>query len=149
MSKYKKIENYFKTFNFWTYFILLLCLLGVFRNIVFLKHLSFLNTHLVSVFLSMIALYACQIFLILLKHWSVWVISLVQIFFCMYIYPDFSIVPFSAVLQFLFFEGLKESSFAWAHFINFMFISLGLSAEIIKTYLLYIYFPRNKNKTAK
>ena len=77
-----------------------------------------------------------------MKNWTVWIVSAIQVAFCIYVFPDFSVVPFTAVLQFLFFDGLKESSFAWAHFINFMFVSLGFSTEIIKTYLLYIYFPR-------
>lgn len=149
MLTYKGITNYFKSFNFWIYLILLLCLLGLFRNIVFLSNARFLNNNLDNIFMAMIALYAAQIVFILIRHWSVWIISALQVIFCIYIYPDFSFVPFSAVLDFLFFSGIKENSFAWAHFINFMFISLGFSTEIIKTYLLYIYFPRNKEITVK
>ena len=141
MLTHQKIESYFKSFNFWVYFILLLCFLGVFRNTVFLHHFG-LNNNLTHIFWAMIAIYAAQILLMLSKMWMVWIVSLIQIGFCIYVFPDFSITPLSAVLQFLFFDSLKESSFAWAHFINFMFVSFGFSTEIIKTYLLYIYFPR-------
>jgi len=142
MLNRKKIKAYFKDFNFWVYLILILCFLGLFRNSVFLTNFRFLNNHLVHIFWAMIYIYAAQILFILLKHWVVWVISLIQLVFCILVYPDFSIIPFSAVIDFLFFDGLKNNSFAWAHFINFMFVSLGFSTEIIKTYLLYIYFPR-------
>lgn len=146
MSNCLKTEPYFKSFNFWTYLILILCILGVFRNAVFLHHYRLIDNNVSLIFMAMIALYAAQILFILMKSWVVWLISLIQIGFCIYVYPDFSIVPFSAVIQFVFFDGLKESSFAWAHFINFMFISLGFSTEIIKTYLLYIYFPRTNKQ---
>ena len=144
-----KILSYFESFNFWIYFILVLCFLGLFRNIVFLSSFHLLGNNLNSIFLSMIALYLAQIIFILLKHWAVWIVSLIQVIFCIYVYPDFSIVPFSSVLEFLFFDSLKENSFAWANFINFMFISFGFSTEIIKTYLLYIYFPRTKKIKSK
>ncbi len=142
--KYTKIKNYFKDFNFIIYLILVLCLLGLFRNIVFLNNYHALGQDVSSVFKAMISLYFAQILLILLKRWQVFFISLIQVIFCIYVYPDFSILPFSAVLKFIFFDRLTEGNYAWANFINFMFISFGFSIEIIKTYLLYIYFPRNK-----
>lgn len=142
MWNFKKVKDYFKSFNFWIYLILILCILGLFRNMVFLTNFRFLNNNLSHIFWAMISLYAAQILFILLKHWAVWVVSGIQVIFCIWIYPDFSITPFSAVLDFLFFDRLKENSFAWAHFINFMFVSLGFSVEIIKTYLLYLFFPR-------
>lgn len=146
MLKRKAIKAYFKSFNFWVYLILILCLLGFFRNIVFLTNFRFLNNHLNHIFWAMLALYGAQILFLLLKHWVVWVISLIQAVFCILVHPDFSIIPFAAVLDFLFFDGFKENSFAWARFINFMFVSLGFSVEIIKTYLLYVYFPRKQKQ---
>ena len=141
---YKKIKIYFKSFNFIIYFILVLCILGLIRNIIFLKSYHALGQDANSIFIAMISIYFAQIALILLKQWQVCFISLIQVIFCIYIFPDFSILPFSAVLKFIFFDRLTEGNYAWASFINFMFISFGFSVEIIKTYLLYIYFPRNK-----
>ena len=143
---YKKIRNYFKSFNFITYFILVLCALGAFRNIVFLTNYHALGQDVNSIFIAMITIYFAQIAFILLKQWQVWLISLIQVIFCIYVYPDFSILPFSAVLKFIFFDRIIEGNYAWASFINFMFISFGFSVEILKTYLLYIYFPRGKKK---
>ncbi len=143
---YNNIKNYFKSFNFIIYFILTLCLLGLFRNAIFLKNYHALGQDVNSVLIAMISIYFVQILLILLKQWQVWFISLIQVIFCIYIFPDFSILPFSAVLKFIFFDRLTEGNYAWASFINFMFISFGFSMEIIKTYLLYIYFPRNKKQ---
>ncbi len=144
MKIYKKIKAYFQGFNFLIYFILLLCLLGLFRNTVFLKAFHPLGQEVDTIFLAMMMLYFAQIFLILMRQWAVWIVSLIQVIFCIYVYPDFSILPLSAVMKFVFFEGLVERSYAWANFINFIFVSLGFTVEIIKTYLLYIYFPRNK-----
>ena len=142
----RAIRAYFESFNFWVYLILILCILGIFRNIVFLTNFRFLNNHLSHIFWAMLSLYSAQILFILLRHWVVWVISLIQVAFCILVYPDFSFIPFAAVLDFLFFDGLKDGSFAWTRFINFMFVSLGFSVEIIKTYLLYIYFPRKQKQ---
>ena len=142
MKFYKLLKSYFENFNFLIYLILVLCALGVFRNIVFLNSYHALGQDINSILIAMIAIYSAQILLILLKHWSVWVISLIQVIFCIYVYPDFSILPFTAVIKHLFFEGIIKESYSWANFVNFMLISLGFSAEIIKTYLLYVYFPR-------
>lgn len=142
----KKITAYLKGFNLWVYFILILCGLGLFRNTVFLKAFHPLGQEVDSIFLAMIMLYFAQIVLIFMRRWIVWIISLIQVIFCIYVYPDFSILPLSAVMKFVFFEGLIERSYAWANFINFMFISFGFSVEILKTYLLYIYFPRSKKQ---
>ena len=143
---YTATKNYFKDFDFIVYFILVLCALGLFRNIVFLNNYHALGQDVNSVLIAMISIYFVQILLILLKQWQVYLISLIQVIFCIYIFPDFSILPFSAVLKFIFFDRLTEGNYAWASFINFMFISFGFSMEILKTYLLYIYFPRNKKQ---
>ena len=145
---YKKFKNYFKDFNFIIYFILVLCILGLVRNILFLNSYHALGQDVNSIFIAMISIYFAQIALILLKQWQVCIISLIQVAFCVYIYPDFSILPISAVIKFIFFDRLAEGNYAWANFINFMFISFGFSMEIIKTYLLYVYFPR-KTKVIK
>lgn len=146
---YKKIKDYFKSFNFVTYFILVLCILGLFRNIIFIRSYQALGQDAEIIFVAMIAIYFAQIMMILLKQWQVFLISLIQVIFCIYVFPDFSIMPFSAVIKFIFFNRLIEGNYAWATFINFMFISFGFSVEIIKTYLLYIYFPRNKKQLVK
>ena len=140
------LKNYFKNFNFCIYFILVLCALGVLRNFLFLNSYHALGQEVDSIFIGMITLYLAQIILILLKQWVVWVISLIQVIFCIYVYPDFSIVPFSAVIKFIFFDRLTEGNYSWASFINFMFISFGFCVEILKTYLLYIYFPHAEKK---
>lgn len=140
---YTATKNYFKDFDFIVYFILVLCALGLFRNIVFLNNYHALGQDVNSIFIAMIMIYFSQIILILTKRWQVSFISLIQVIFCIYVYPDFSILPFSAVVKFVFFDRLIEGNYAWANFINFMFISFGFSVEIIKTYLLYVYFPRN------
>ena len=139
--KFGKVKEYFKDFNFIMYFILVLCFLGLFRNIIFLNNYHALGQDVNSIFIAMIAIYLSQIIMILLKQWQVSLISLIQVIFCIYVFPDFSILPFSAVIKFVFFDRLTEGNFAWANFINFMLISFGFSVEILKTYLLYIYFP--------
>ena len=139
-----KIKNYFKDFNFIIYFILVLCILGFVRNIVFFNSYHALGQDVNSIFIALISIYFAQILLILLKQWQVFFISLIQVVFCIYVFPDFSILPFSAVIKFIFFDRLVEGNYAWADFINFMFISFGFSIEIIKTYLLYVYFPPNR-----
>ena len=149
LSVYKKIKNYFKSFNFITYFILTLCILGLFRNLLFLNAYHALGQNVNSILIAMISIYFAQIVFILLKQWQVSLISLIQVIFCIYIFPDFSILPFSAVIKFLFFNRLTEGSYAWANFIDIMFVSFGFSVEILKTYLLYIYFPPNKNRKVK
>lgn len=143
---YKKIKNYLKSFNFWTYFIFVLCLLGLFRNAAFLRVYHPLGQEVNSIFFALIVVYLAQILLMLMKRWEVWIISLLQVIFCIYVYPDFSFTPFIAILKYMVFEGLASKGYGWAHFLNFAFISLGFSAEIIKTYLLYIYFPRTKKQ---
>ena len=148
-KKIKKVFEYFKSFNFLTYFILALCALGLFRNIVFLKTFHPLGQNTDSIFIAMITLYFVQIALILMRQWVVWLISLIQVIFCIYVYPDFSFVPFIAVGKYMIFENIAQKGYGWAHFLNFAFISLGFSIEMIKTYLLYIYFPRSKNLTIK
>ena len=140
---YETIKNYFGSFNFMTYFILVLCFLGLLRNIIFLNSYHALGQDTTNIFIAMISIYSSQIILILLKQWQVSFISLLQVIFCIYVFPDFSILPFSAVIKFIFFSNIIEDNYAWANFINFMFISFGFSVEIIKTYLLYVYFPRN------
>lgn len=139
----KKIKNYFKDFNFIIYFILVLCTLGLVRNILFLNNYHALGQDVNSIFIAMISIYFAQIALILLKQWQVYIISLIQVIFCIYIYPDFSVLPINAVIKFVCFNHVTEGNYAWASFINFMFISFGFSMEMIKTYLLYVYFPRN------
>jgi len=144
-----KLKNYLKSFNFITYFILALCILGLIRNISFYKAYRPLGQEMMdSVFIAMITIYLAQIFLILMRHWVVWIISLIQVIFCIYVYPDFSFVPFIAVAKHFIFEGVASKGYAWAHFLNFTFVSVGFSVEILKTYLLYVYFPR-KNLTTK
>ena len=144
--KNTKIKDYLKSFNFITYFILVLCVLGAFRNILFLNSYSALGEDMNIIFKAMIMVYLAQTLLILLRHWSVWTISLIQVIFCIYVFPDFTITPISAVIKFVFFNKIIEDNYAWATFINFMFISFGFSMEMIKTYLLYVYFPRIKTQ---
>ncbi len=143
---YKKIKNYLKSFNFLTYFILALCCLGLFRNIAFYKNYHPLGQEVNSVFIAMMVLYLAQILLMLMKRWEVWTISLLQVIFCIYVFPDFSFTPFIAILKHMVFEGLASKGYGWAHFLNFAFVSLGFSTEIIKTYLLYVYFPKIKKQ---
>ncbi len=142
--KNKRVKNYLKSFNFITYFILILCALGLFRNILFLKNFHALGQDACSIFIAMIAIYFTQMILILTKQWQVWIISLIQVIFCIYVFPDFTITPISAVIKFMFFNKMIEGNYAWASFINFMFVSFGFSVEMIKTYLLYVYSPREK-----
>lgn len=146
ISNYKKIKNYFESFNFITYFILILCVLGLFRNLLFLNSYHALGQDVNNILIAMISIYSAQIIFILLKQWQVTIISLIQVIFCIYVFPDFSIIPFSAIIKFIFFDRLTEGSYAWANFINIMFVSFGFSVEILKTYLLYIYFPPKRNK---
>ncbi len=140
--KNTKIKKYLKSFNFIVYLILILCILGLVRNILFLKNFHALGKDASNLFIAMIAIYFAQIVLILAKKWQVWIISLIQVIFCIYVFPDFTITPISAVIKFVFFNKMIEGNYAWATFINFMFISFGFSAEMIKTYLLFVYFPR-------
>ena len=142
--KNTKIKDYLKSFNFITYFILVLCALGLIRNTLFLKNFHALGQDASNLFIAMIAIYFAQILLILAKRWQVWIISLIQVIFCIYVFPDFTITPISAVIKFVFFNKMIEGNYAWASFINFVFISFGFSVEMIKTYLLYVYFPREK-----
>lgn len=140
------LNTYFESFNFLIYFILILCGLGVFRNVVFLSNYHALGQNVNSILIAMIVVYSVQILLILMKQWAVWIVSLIQVIFCISVYPDFSILPLTAIIRHIFFEGLAEGNYAWANFISFMFISFGFSVEIAKTYLLYVYFPRSHNK---
>ena len=148
----KDTLNYFAAIDTWLYLILTFCMFGFFRNLIILKYLrfdySYFNT---KVCLAMLIIYFAQIVLILLRQRKVFIISLIQAFFCLYVFRDFTFLPLSNLLTTLKNLLFPNLDYGWEYFISFALISLVFCLELIKTYLLYALTdepPKNKTKNA-
>lgn len=144
---FKQTINYLSSFNFWLTTILVFCLLGLFRDAMLFKFASGLGQkEIYSLLIAMMALYGGQIILILLKDNRTWIISAIQAFFCIYVYSDFTFLPIAALLKFIITEIKPDTGYTWPYILSFALVSAQFSAELIKTYLLYVYLEPRKKK---
>lgn len=147
---FKNIFAYLNKIDVCIYIILIFCILGFLRNLFALKYFGFnfayYNTKL---FFAMFMIYLAQIGLILLRQRIVFLISLIQIFFCFFVYRDFTFLPLANVIISIKNIFAAEISYGWEYFIGFALTSLMLCLEIIKTYLLYILTDQLPSKKKK
>ena len=135
----KKLFTYLSKIDNWLYLILVFCLFGCIRNLLMLKYIGFNYGYFITkICVAMLAIYSAQSLLILLRQRLVWVISLIQCIFCIWVYRDFTFVPivenvFNPIKRNL----LPELTYGEEYFIGFAIVSFLFCAEIIKTYLLY------------
>lgn len=142
--------NYFGKIDVCIYIILIFCVLGFLRNFFALKYFDFnfayYNTKL---FFAMFMIYLAQICLILLRQRIVFLISLIQIFFCFFVYRDFTFLPIANIIISIKNVFAGDISYGWEYFISFTLTSLLVSLEIIKTYLLYVLTDQLPSKKKK
>ena len=135
----KKILKYLSKIDTCIYIILIFCIFGFIRNFVLLRYFDFnfayFNTKL---FFAMVMIYFAQICLILLRQRIVVLISAIQVFFCFFVYRDFTFIPLSNLFYMVKDMFAVELSYGWDYFISFALMSFMFCLEIIKTYLLYV-----------
>lgn len=135
----KKILKYLSKIDTCIYIILIFCIFGFIRNFVLLRYFDFnfayFNTKL---FFAMAMIYFAQICLILLRQRIVVLISAIQVFFCFFVYRDFTFIPLSNLFYMVKDMFAVELSYGWDYFISFSLMSFMFCLEIIKTYLLYV-----------
>ena len=135
----KKILKYLSKIDTCIYIILIFCIFGFIRNFVLLRYFDFnfayFNTKL---FFAMVMIYFAQICLILLRQRIVVLISAIQVFFCFFVYRDFTFIPLSNLFYMVKDMFAAELSYGWDYFISFALLSFMFCLEIIKTYLLYV-----------
>lgn len=134
-----KILLYLSKIDNWLYLILIFCLIGCVRNILVLKYVGLNYTYfIVEVSIAMLTIFFTQSLLILLRQRIVWLISLLQCIFSLFVSKDFTFTPLASeiiipIKNILF----KDLSYGEEYFISFAIVSFLFCAEIIKTYLLY------------
>ncbi len=141
----KKLFIYLSKIDNWLYFILIFCLCGCIRNILMLKYVGLNYSYFITkVCVAMFMLYFGQSVLILLRQRVVWILSLIQCFFCLFVYKDFTFLPivniFNSIRNFFF----ADLSYGEEYFIGFACLSFLFCMEIIKTYLLYALTDQSK-----
>lgn len=130
--------NYFKKIDVILYFILFLCFVGLIRNILYLFNYGFDYGNLpTTVFIAMSVIYCAQFILILMRERKAWVISAIQVFFCFYVYEDYTFLPFGHGIRVTVLSFAGNLDYAWSTFLSTVLASGLFCFEILKTYLLY------------
>jgi len=134
----EKLIKYLKAIDWRIYIILFFCFLGLYRNIFRLHVFGFDYGGLAArVLVAMLALYAAQIILIFLRERKVWVISALQVFFCFYVYEDFTFAPLTDLIKNLMWLKFPDMGYGWVKFMGTAIISALFTLEVLKTYILY------------
>ena len=145
-----KIIKYLRAVYWPIYVILFFCLAGLYRNIYQISIFGFDYSGMATkVLLAMTVIYASQIILILMRERKVWVISLMQAAFCIYVYEDFTFLPVTALVKNILWVYFPEMDYGWVKFINTAAASAMLTLEILKTYILFALtqeLPRGKKQ---
>lgn len=135
----KKIFKYFFAIDNWLYLILAFCFFGFIRNLLMLKFIGFdYNYFITKVCFAMFIIYFAQIVLILMRQRAVFIISIMQVLFCSFVFRDFTFLPLIQLLLILKNHFFSNLTYGWEYFISFTCFSLMFCLEIIKTYLLYV-----------
>ena len=133
-----KVLNYLSKIDYWLYLILTFCFFGCIRNIIMLKYAGFNYSYFMTkACIAMFVIYFAQSALILLRQRAVWFISLVQCFFCLFVYKDFTFLPLTNLFTLIKNFAFPNLTYGQEYFISFASISFLFSLELIKTYLLY------------
>lgn len=145
-----KIIKYLRAIYWPIYVILFFCLAGFWRNIYQISIFGFDYSGMATkVLLAMTVIYASQIALILMRERKVWVISLMQAAFCIYVYEDFTFLPAAALVKNILWRFFPQMDYGWVKFMNTTAVSALLSLEILKTYILFALteeLPRGKRR---
>ena len=106
-----------------------------------------MNNHEVfHILLASFIIYLAQFIFILMKHHKVWFVSILQIFFCLYLYQDFTFMPIVVLVRDTIYEMFPNIDYGKVYAIGFACFSAQLTLEMLKTYMLYVYFPKPKKK---
>lgn len=134
----KKIIKYLSKIDGWLYIVLFFCVMGVLRNALQFTTLGF-NYHniAIKILVAMIVLYLVQISLILLRERKAWIVSAIQVFFCIYVYEDFTFFPLANMIRSIVWHIKPDLSFEWVSFMWETLVSAMFCLEILKTYLIY------------
>lgn len=149
--KGRKVIGYLSKIDPVLYLILFFCLAGLLRNIlsIYVYGLNY-SSVAVRAFIAMAVIYFSQILLIFLRQRSAWIISLIQCFFCFYVYEDFTAFPLVNILKLFLKNWLETADYGWIYFFNMTVISAMFSLELLKTYLIYTLTDEPaKNKNVK
>ncbi len=143
----KNILKYFEAIDNWLYLILIFCFLGLIRNFLMLRYFEFNYSYFATkVYLAMFVIYFAQIALILMRQRIVFVISLIQVLFCAFVFRDFTFFQLNRAILSIKNYFFPELSYGWEYFISFACFSLLFCLEVIKTYLLYALTDQPKKK---
>ena len=150
----RRIFKYLSKIDNWLYIILTFCFFGCIRNLLMLKYFGFnYSAFITKACVAMLVIYFAQSVLILLRQRSVWVISFVQCFFCLFVYKDFTFLPLTNLFKLIKNLFFTDLTYGGEYFFSFTVLSFLFCAEIIKTYLLYAltdqYNLRKKNENTK
>jgi hypothetical protein len=146
------MKKYFKKIDVALYFILLFCALGLARNLFYLFSFKFdYSNALTKVFIAMSSLYAGQIILILMKERKAWLISALQVIFCVYVYGDYTFIQFGGAVKAIAGKMFPAMGLDWLLFLETACASLMFSLELLKTYFVYalLPFPLKRRKRQK
>ncbi len=146
----KKTFDYFRAINGWLYLILFFCFIGLLRNFINLFLFKFDYSELpTQIFIAMIAIYFSQIVLLLMRVRGAWIISAIGAGFCLYVYPDFTFLPVTNVLQ----RGVNyfwpQMNYSWYYFIATETVAFLFCLDVIKTVFIYTLTKPCKVKSVK
>lgn len=134
----KKLFKYLSKIDYSLYLILAFCFFGCIRNILILKYTGLDYSYFITkVCVAMVMVYFSQTLLILLRQRIVWLISLIQCIFCLFVYKDFTFLPLVNLFNLIKSIFLPDLTYGEEYFLGFASISFLFCMEIIKTYLLY------------
>ena len=143
----KKIFKYFYAIDNWLYVILAFCFFGLVRNFVILRYVGWnYNYFVTKVCFAMFIIYLAQVILILMRQRTVFIISLLQVLFCAFVFRDFTFLPLIRLIVMIKNVLFTNLSYGWEYFIGFACFSVMFCLEIIKTYLLYVLTNQLPNK---
>ena len=135
----KKIKDYLGKIDIWLYVILFFCVIGFLRNAWQLVRFGFDYSSIATkVFVTMFIIYLAQSVLILMRERKAWIISAIQVFFCFYVFEDFTFVPLSNIVRMIVDSFAPNIDYGYSYFMNTVLISGLFCLELLKTYIIYI-----------
>lgn len=136
----------FLSLDFWLKLIWLFCLFGAVLNLVYVCHDVRHDGLLLRLHTGFLALYAGQAVFILMKERMVFVLSLLQAFLAFLTNADFTFVPLVRLLGRFVYAAAGGFSVEQMEVYKYVFISLCLTLELLKTWFLFALLPAPKKK---
>jgi len=135
----KKLLKYFSAIDWRLYVIIFFCIMGLIRNAMYFGDIGFNYSRLeTKIYTAMIVIYGAQLILLLLREHKAWIISALQVFFCFYVYQDYTFVPIANMIHNTTWRLSPDMSYGWINFMDTTLASALFCMELLKTYFILV-----------